>query len=191
MEDYRLLSTTERDFLLDVCKNDVSRKIIHVFFNIWRAMFFFCIAGVIMAIVNAIKTSNWADLCSIIGVPLAYLWFWVFPKFILKHVDSKYTALQNNSVYIREATVVSTRHHRQRTSREHNHYKDVYYVSVWDVAKTHTYEVLTTEEVYNFPMGTPIVILKFSPTVSGHPVNSEVAYPVNFVNRGVTVVLPL
>lgn len=189
MEEFRPLSSTEKEFLLDVCKNDPNRKILHIFFNIWKAIFFLSLISVFLNIIESIRVKEYFNLFSILCMPFVFLGFWVFPNFILKHIDAKFNALKENQVYIRETELVSTRHNRERTSKSTSHFKDVYYTTIWSEDRTHTYEILSHQKVFNMEPGTIVSVLRFNNT--NNDINSEYIIPNNFENDSSIISLPL
>lgn len=179
MSEYRNLYSSERDFLLKVFENDPSRKLIHIFFGIWKCFFFFCVVGGVMSVVEAVRTRDFFVLFGLFGIVIGYLWFWKLPGFLLKAVDANYEAVKLNKVYLRETSLVSSRMNREKSSKNGN-YRNVYYASVWNENKTHTYDALTGNFITSLVPGETIYVLRF---VKGkHNVNEEYVVPLDFTS---------
>lgn len=192
MEQYRQLSSSEKEYLLSVCKNDATRKIIHIFFSLWKAVFILSVIGVIYSAAEAVMEKDYFGLLVILGLPMSYLWFWLFPTFLLKIVDAKYTALKEDRVYVRDTELVSVRYSRERTSSSSSSFKDVYYVSVWNENKTHTYDVQAHESLCNMvELRSRISVLRFTGKGFKDPESQEYALPYNFISNPEITSLPL
>lgn len=179
MNEYRNLYSSEQDCLLNYFKNDPGRKIVRGFFGMWRAVFIICLIGVVKSVIEAILAKEYFILFSVFGVVIAYLWFWKLPGFLLKTVDANYEAVKQNKVFIRETALVSSRMNREKSSKNGN-YRNVYYASVWNENKTHTYDVLTGSFVFSMVPGDMVYVLRF---IKGkHNVNEEYVIPLNFTS---------
>lgn len=186
MDYYRKLYASEKDFLLNTMQNEIGRKMIHIFFGIWKSMFFIGLIGMIYGVIDAIKNQEYFMIVSVVfGLPMMFLWFWVFPNFILRNVDSKLDAVKNDRVMLREVELVSVRMNRERTSSSSHNYHDVYYASIWSEDKSHTYEVLTNVEVSRLTPGTIVYLLRFTKK-KNTMVNDEYVLPVDFASNSNT-----
>lgn len=194
MEQYRLLLPNERDALMAIYKNNPGRKIIHIFFNIWKCIFLFiAIIAVWDVIDRIIVDKDYANIFSLFVLIPAFFMFWVFPNFILKRIDANYDALKNNQVYIKNTELISIRHNRERVSSSSHHHKDVYYATIANEYNVNgnscdTYEILAHESLSNLPAGTIISVLRFGfdNTQSlrlndAQSINQEYAVPVDFL----------
>lgn len=202
MNGFRLLSPSEREFLLDAYSKDVSRKFMQLFFGIWKAMFIFSSIGCIVSVVDAIMSKEYFGICSILALPFSFMFFWVFPNIILKTINGKYMALKENRVYIRETTLIAFRTVSEiafrtvseRASVNSNRYIDVNYATVWNEDGTKQYEVVAEKYVYpNYPespeygymVGESVYVLKFD---EGNRfvkmMNNEVVVPYYFTKYG-------
>jgi len=177
MDEYRNLYASERDYLMNYFKNNPGRKLIRGFFGLWKAVFIVCLIGVGKTIIEAILAKDYFMLFSVFGVVIAYLWFWKLPGFLLKAVEANYEAVKQNKVFIRETALVSSRMNREKSSKNGN-YRNVYYASVWNENKTHTYDVLTGCFISSLAPGEIVYVLRF---IKGkHNVNEEYVIPVDF-----------
>ena len=184
MEYYRKLSSSEREALITMMKEDINRKILHGFFWLWKGAFILGCLGIISTVIDVIKTGEWLQLIFIpFGLPVMYFGFWWFPNFIVKNIDSKLTAVTNDEAMIRETDLISIRLNRERSSRNSNRHIDVYYATVMSEDKSHTYEIITSAVVANLPQGSPVYILRFSKDDKAM-VNNEVVVPLNFASYG-------
>lgn len=191
MEQYRQLSSSEKEYLLNVCKNDVTRKIIHIFFSLWKAVFILSVFGVIYSVVESIMEKDYFGLLVIFGLPMSFLWFWLFPVCLLRIVDVKHTAIKEDRVYVRDTELVSVRYNRERTASSSSNFKDVYYVSIWNENRTHTYDVQAHPSLYSTAPRSRISVLRFTGKGFKDPESQEYALPYNFTSSSDITSLPL
>lgn len=161
MNEFRNLYTNETQFLLNAHTNSPSRKILHGFFALWKGMFILAVLGVLSSIFSFFKTHDFTSLFSILALPIAFATLWLFPSYILKSIDAKFEAVKAGRIFIRKTTLVATRLNRERTSSNNRNYKDVYYASVWNEDKSHTYDILTDRYVHTLSPGSPVYIIRY------------------------------
>lgn len=181
MNEFRTLSTTESQFLLNTYQNNPGRKLIHIFFGIWKGMFLFTIIGAIYSIVITIQTKDLFNLLSLFTLPFGYLFFWMFPSFLLKQTDKKYDAVKAGRVAIRETILADVRLHKERRSGDSRQYRTIYYATVWDETGTQTYEVTTDEYVYSLAPGCPVCVIRFFTNPNNPNYMEEIVVSSDFV----------
>ena len=80
---------------------------------------------------------------------------------------------------------LSVRLHRKRIGSGSNRYRIVYYASIWDIYRTHTYEVLADPLIASLSPGSNICVLQFPESRS--LVNTEYALPFDFLQRDISI----
>lgn len=162
MDTFRHLDATEYEKVLAFYKDSPSRKVLKIFFGIWKAMFFFSVFACIASVIEGLRKGDYFSLFSLLALGISFCWFWLLPNFILKSVDEKYNLVKNNKVFIKEATILDKRSHRARRSSSsgRRRYKTEYYVTIQGEGND-TYEVLTDKIVNEMSIGSQIFVLKF------------------------------
>ena len=151
----------EREFLLQACRRDMSRRILRLFMGVWKMLFFLGIYGVVKDVCRGIEEKNYWTLFSLLGIPIVYLFFWVFPGFILRKVDSKYESLKNSKVYLKEAKLYSVRVSKERRTSSSREYTKVYFAALYYSHPDETFEVLADRKVSGLQRGDRVFVLCF------------------------------
>lgn len=182
MGQYRALYESEKEFLINSMKRDPGRKILKLFFNIWRVLGMIATISMLFSSIESIKNKKYFEIVTL-GVSLLVIYgmFWVFPKFMLKNIDSKLVAVQNDLATIREAELVSVRMHREyrASSGHHRRYRTLYYATIWSEDRSHTYEVLTSPALESMTRGNTVFVLRFTDNETAM-VHNEYVLPANF-----------
>ena len=157
----RKLSYREREFLLQVCRKDMSRRILRFFMWLWKMVFFLGIYGIVKDVCRGITEKNYWTLFSLLGIPIVYLFFWAFPGFVLRKVDLKHEALKYGEVYLKEAKLYSVRVSKERRTSSSREYTKVYFAAVYYSCPDETFEVLADRKVSGLQRGDRVFVLRF------------------------------
>lgn len=181
----RKLTEEERKFLMEACRKDRGRKAVRGFMWAWKAVFFLGIYGLMRGLIAAVLERDVFQLLSLFALPFLYLMFWKLPNLVLRSIDARYESLRKGQVLLRETDLVSVHLHRERIGSDSNRYRIVYYASIWDIYRTHTYEVLADPLIASLPPGSNICVLQFPKSRSF--ANTEYALPFDFLQRDVSI----
>ena len=181
----RKLTEEEQKFLMEACRKDRGRKLVRGFMWAWKAVFCLGIYGLVRELIAAVLERDVFRLLSVLAIPFLYLMFWKLPNLVLRSIDARYESLRKGQVLLRETDLVSVHLHRERIGSGSNRYRTVYYASIWDIYRTHTYEVLADPFIASLPPGSNICVLQFPE--SGSLVNTEYALPFDFLQRDISV----
>ena len=181
----RKLTEEERNYLIEVCRKDMGRKLVRGFMWAWKAVFFLGLYGLTRELIAAIAERDVFRLFSVLALPFLYLMFWKLPDLVLRSIDARYEALRKGQVLLRETDLVSIRLHRERIGSGSNRYHTVYYASIWYIYRTHTYEILADPLIASLPPGSNICVLQFPESRS--LVNTEYALPFDFLQRDIGI----
>lgn len=181
----RKLTEEERKFLMEACRKDRGRKLVRGVMCAWKAVFFLGLYGLTRELIASMTERDVFRLLSVFAVPFLYLMFWKLPDLVLQSIDARYEALQKGQVLLRETDLVSVRLHRERIGSGSNRYRTVYYASIWDIYRTHTYEVLADPLIASLPSESNICVLQFPESRS--LVNTEYVLPFDFLQRDISI----